>query len=75
VLGLAAYLFILGTAFVVSDLGRASGAAVALAAALFAGYFVYVQVAVIDAIWDWCVASDVLIALLALACVQRLRAS
>jgi uncharacterized membrane protein len=74
-LGLGAYLFILGTAFLVSDLGRAAGAAVALGAALFAGYLVYVQVALIDAVCDWCVASDVLVALLALACVQRLRAS
>ena len=74
-LGLAAYLFILGTAFFVSDLGRAAGATVAVAAAFFAAYLVYVQVAVIDAVCDWCVASDVLIALLALACVQRLRLS
>jgi uncharacterized membrane protein len=74
-LGFAAYLFVLGTAFLVSDLGRAAGATVAVAAAVFAGYLVYVQVAVIDAVCDWCVASDVLIALLALACVQRLRAT
>jgi uncharacterized membrane protein len=72
-LGLAAYLFILGTAFFVSDLGRTTGATVAVAAALFAAYLVYVQVAVIDALCDWCIASDALIALLALACVQRLR--
>jgi hypothetical protein len=32
-----------------------------------------VQLAVIDAVCDLCVASDVLIALLVVACVQRVR--
>ncbi len=73
VLGLAAYLFLLGTAFSVSELARAAGAAVAVAGALFAAYLIYVQVVVIDAICQWCVASDCLTALLAVACVLRLR--
>jgi uncharacterized membrane protein len=74
VLGLAAYAFILGTTFFASELARAAGAAVALAGALFAAYLVYVQLAVLDAVCDWCVASDVLIALLVVASVQRVRA-
>ena len=73
VLGIAAYAFILGTAFFTSELARAAGAAVAVASALFAGYLVYVQMAIIDAVCDWCLASDVLIAVIALACVERLR--
>jgi uncharacterized membrane protein len=73
VLGLAAYAFILGTAFFASELARAAGATVAVAGALFAAYLIYVQLAVIDAVCDWCVASDFLIALLVVACVQRLR--
>ena len=74
VLGLAAYAFILGTALFASELARAAGATVAVASALFASYLVYVQIAVIGAVCDWCLASDVLIALLAFACVERLRA-
>jgi uncharacterized membrane protein len=73
VLGVAAYLFILGTAFFRSELARAAGAAVAAAGALFAAYLLYVQLAKIDAVCDWCVASDVLIALLVVACLQRVR--
>jgi uncharacterized membrane protein len=73
VLGIAAYVFILGTAFFVSELARAAGAAVAVAGALFAAYLLYVQLAVVDAVCDWCVASDVLIALLVVACLQRAR--
>jgi uncharacterized membrane protein len=73
VLGIAAYAFILGTAFFAAELARAAGATIAVASALFASYLVYVQIAVIGAVCDWCLASDVLIALLALACVERLR--
>jgi uncharacterized membrane protein len=73
VLGIAAYAFIIGTAFFAAELARAAGATIAVASALFAGYLVYVQIAVIGAVCDWCLASDVLIALLALACVERLR--
>ena len=74
-LGLAAYLFVLGTAFLRGESGRLAGATVAGAASLFAAYLVYVQIAVLDAVCDWCLASDVVLALLALACVQRLRAA
>lgn len=74
ILGIAAYGFILGTAFFRSELARAAGAAVAVAGALFAAYLLYVQLAKIDAVCDWCVASDVLIALLVVACLQRVRA-
>lgn len=72
-LGLAAYLLVLGTAFLAGEAGRLAGATVAVAASLFAGYLVYVQMEILHAVCDWCIASDVLIALLALACVERLR--
>jgi uncharacterized membrane protein len=71
-LGLAAYLFVLGTAFLSSEPARAAAAGVAVAGAAFSAYLVYVQVAVIDAICQWCVASDVVMALLACACIGRL---
>ena len=74
-LGLGAYIFLLGTAFSSSEAARAAGAAVALAGAAFSAYLVYVQIAVIDAICQWCVASDVVMALLAAACVARVIAA
>lgn len=71
VLGLAAYLFLLATALSASELARAAGAIVAVAGAAFSLYLVYLQVAVIDAICQWCVISDVVMCLLAVACVLR----
>jgi uncharacterized membrane protein len=70
-LGLTAYVFVLGTAFTSSEPARAAAAAVAVAGAAFSAYLVYIQIAVIDAICQWCVASDVVMALLAAACVGR----
>jgi uncharacterized membrane protein len=70
-LGLAAYVFLFGTAFSSSELARVAGAGVAVAGAAFSAYLVYVQIAVIDAICQWCVASDVVMALLASICVAR----
>jgi uncharacterized membrane protein len=70
-LGLAAYVFLLATAFSSSEPARAAAAAVAVAAAAFSAYLIYIQIAVIDAICQWCVASDVVMALLACACVAR----
>jgi uncharacterized membrane protein len=52
---------------------RSAGAAVAIAGALYAAYLVLVQVVVIEAVCQWCVASDVLTALLAVVCTLRLR--
>lgn len=70
-LGLLAYVFLLATAFSSSEPARAAAAGVAVAGAAFSAYLVYVQVAVIDAICQWCLASDVVMALLACACVLR----
>jgi uncharacterized membrane protein len=73
VLGLLAYVFLLATAFVTRELARLSAAVIAVSGALFAAYLLFAQLFVIDAICQWCVASDVLIGLLAVACVLRLR--
>jgi uncharacterized membrane protein len=73
VLGLGAYLVLLATALSTSEAARLVGAVVAVSGALFAAYLLYAQIAVIDAVCQWCLASDVLIALLAVACVLRLR--
>jgi uncharacterized membrane protein len=74
-LGLMAYLFLLGTAFSSSEPVQVAAAAVAVAGAAFSAYLVYVQIAVIDAICQWCIASDVVMALLAAACVARVIAA
>ena len=72
VLGLVLYL-----ALVLCALARgaaaAAGAALALAGLLFAGYLLVVQLAVIDAVCQWCVASDVILAAIAVLAVVRLR--
>jgi uncharacterized membrane protein len=74
-LGLAAYVFVLGTAFFVNPLARAAGAATALAGVLFGVYLLLVQLIVIDALCQWCLASDLLLDVLAVACLLRLRAA
>jgi uncharacterized membrane protein len=50
-----------------------SAAALALTAVLFAGYLAYVQLVVLDAVCMWCVASDALSAVVAVAAWLRLR--
>ena len=73
VLGLAAYLAIFATALSVRVEAAAVGAAIALGGLAFAIYLIVIQVAVIDAICQWCLASDAILALLAVACAERLR--
>jgi uncharacterized membrane protein len=71
-LGLLAYVAIFVTALSRSELAKAAGAAIALGGLVFAVYLVYVQAALIDAFCQWCLASDVVIALLAFATSLRL---
>lgn len=72
VLGLVAYLAILTTVFSTSEVARAAAAAVALAGLTFSVYLLYVQVALIDAVCQWCLANDAVITLLAIAATVRL---
>ena len=72
-IGLAGYVLIGATAGFRSDLARIAGAAAALAGFVFAVYLIYVQVGVIGAVCQWCVTSDVLLALLVAATFLRLR--
>ena len=73
-LGLAAYVAILATAFSRSELARAAAAAIALGGAAFSAYLLYVQFALIEALCQWCLVSDTVIGLLAIATVLRLAA-
>ena len=73
VLGLGAYVSVFLSALSPRVEAAAIGAAIALAGLAFAVDLVVVQVAVIDAICQWCLASDGILFLLALACAERLR--
>jgi uncharacterized membrane protein len=73
-LGLAAYLLVGATAYGTRPVARAVGASVALAALLFAAYLLVIQLVVLDAVCDWCLASDAITGLLAPVALLRLRA-
>jgi uncharacterized membrane protein len=75
VLGLLAYAFLLATATSAGELARAAGAAVALAAFAFSAYLLYLQLAVIGAVCDWCVVNDAIVTALVPFAVLRLRPS
>jgi uncharacterized membrane protein len=63
VLGILGYLVLLGAALVPGDPGRFGGFLAALVGFGFSGYLTYLELFVIDAICQWCVASAVLMAL------------
>lgn len=71
-LGLAAFATILVSAAATRDWIRAAGAATALAGVGFAAYLVYVQADLIEAFCSWCLASDLVMALLAAATLARI---
>ena len=74
VLGLAAWVVVLGLTIWNSELARTLTTALAVAALAFAVYLVILQLFVIDAICIWCMANDlVLTPLLAVLAVLRLR--
>ena len=73
--GLLAYLAVFGTAVRREQLAIAAGATIALAGVAFAVYLLVVQLAVIDAVCTWCVASDVVVTLLAALAVARMHQS
>jgi len=73
VLGLVAYVAVLLTSLSARVAAAALGAAIAFAGLAFAVYLIVIQVAVIDAICQWCLASDGILFLLALVCAERLR--
>ena len=71
-LGLGAYVALLGTAAVRGVNAALAGAVVALAGAAFSGYLLWAQLARIHALCQWCVGNDVIVAVAALLCVARL---
>jgi uncharacterized membrane protein len=73
VLGLAAYSVVFATTLSARLEAAAIGAAIVLAGLGFGVYLIVIQVAVIDAICQWCLASDGILALLAIPAAERLR--
>jgi uncharacterized membrane protein len=71
-LGLAGFLVLLVAALARGEWAGLVNATVALAAFLFAAYLLAVQLVVIDAICQWCVATDVLTTAIAALAVVRL---
>ena len=74
VIGLAGYAALLATALLQAPEAAAAGLAMALGGLGFALYLLYVQLAILDAVCIWCLASDVVMALVVLAALARLRA-
>ena len=75
ILGLAGYVAILAGLFLPGDATRLWTAALALIGAGFSAYLTYLELFVIDAICQWCVASAVIMTVLAgLAAVRLVRA-
>jgi uncharacterized membrane protein len=73
VLGLGGYVFLLVTAWLRQAWAVVAAAAAALAGFVFGAYLFVLQVAVIDAVCQWCVASDVALTAIAVLAVLRLR--
>jgi uncharacterized membrane protein len=72
VLGLAGYAAILASLALPGRLAPAITAFLALAGAGFSAYLTYLELAVIDAICQWCVASAVVMTALAAVAVARM---
>lgn len=72
VLGLIAYIALIGTAAFRGVTAALVGAVIALTGVAFSGYLLWAQIARIHAICQWCVANDVIAAIVALLCVVRL---
>ena len=71
-IGLVGYLAILGSLMLPGERGLLLGALLALVGFGFSLYLTYLELFEIDAICQWCVASAVLMTLLAGLCVARL---
>ena len=72
VLGVAGYALILASLWVPGDAGRLAGTLLALVGFGFSAYLTWIEVFELDAICQWCVASAVLMTILAVATSCRL---
>jgi len=74
-LGLIAFLTLALAAAAPGELARTTQAVVALAAAGFSAYLLYVQIELIGEICDWCVVNDVVVSAAAVLALLRLNAA
>ncbi|MDX6413020.1 MAG: hypothetical protein QOH23_430 [Gaiellaceae bacterium] len=74
-LGLIAYVTIFAMSLFRNDVARVGSVSVALAGVGFAAYLLYLQLAVINAVCEWCLASDAVVTVLAALTLLRLRAA
>jgi uncharacterized membrane protein len=74
-LGLLAYTTIFVCSLFKNEVVRAAAFSTALAGVAFAAYLLYVQLAAIGAVCQWCLASDGLVTAVAVLTLLRLRAA
>jgi uncharacterized membrane protein len=72
-LGVVGYMLLLVTALARGEAARSLQTVVALAAAVFGGYLLYVQIEVIGAVCQWCLASDAIITGITMLALLRLK--
>jgi uncharacterized membrane protein len=72
-LGLAGFLALFGAALVRGELARLTQATLGLSAFLFAAYLLAIQLFVLDALCQWCLATDLLTTAIATLALVRLR--
>lgn len=70
-IGVFGYVAILATVLVGSDLGRAGGLLFSLIGFGFSLYLTYLELFVIEAICQWCVASAIVMSALFVVCLMR----
>lgn len=73
VLGLLAYAAIAATAALRGEAARVATAGIALTGFLFSTYLLLMQLTILHAVCDWCVASDVVMSSLMVVVLLRLR--
>jgi uncharacterized membrane protein len=73
-LGLGAYLVILGASLLRSEIATFTAATAAVVGVGFSAWLTYVEIVKLEAICPWCVASAVLMAVLAITTVLRVAA-
>ena len=71
-LGLLAYLGVIGSAVWRGVAAAFAGCVIALVGVAFSAYLLWAQLARIHAVCQWCLASDVVMAILAVLCTVRL---
>ena len=72
-IGVVGSLALLASLLRTDPLGLAAGLTLTVCGFLFAAYLVVVQLAVIDAVCEWCIVNDTMVGVLALLAASRVR--